>query len=91
MPLHHASRPSYNNPVDDLDEGDNAEAEEEAKESSKRGNEVHRAHPDAPLEFLRDHVLSQWRDALFTHDSFFAKKYVNNSNVLLPGVVEVHL
>ena len=49
-PVYHASRPSYNNPVDDLDEGDNAEAEEEAKESSKRGNEVHLIAPTVPSQ-----------------------------------------
>ena len=50
-PVHNASRPPDNNPVDDLDKGDDAEAEKEAEESSKWGDEVHRAHPDAPLEF----------------------------------------
>ena len=45
------SRPPDNNPVDDLDKGDDAEAEKEAEESSKRGDEVHRAHPDAPFKF----------------------------------------
>ena len=49
--MHNASRPPDNDPVDDLDEGDDAEAEKEAKESSKRGDEVHRANPDAPLKF----------------------------------------
>ena len=49
--MHDASRPSDNDPVDDLDEGDDAETEKEAEESSKRGDEVHRAHPDAPLKF----------------------------------------
>ena len=49
--MHNASRPPDNDPVDDLDEGDDAEAEKEAEESSKRGDEVHRAHPDAPLKF----------------------------------------
>ena len=49
--MHDAPRPPDNNPVDDLDKGDDAEAEKKAEESSKRGDEVHRAHPDAPLEF----------------------------------------
>ena len=49
--MHHTPRPPDNDPVDDLDEGDNAEAEKEAKESSERCDEVHWAHPDAPLEF----------------------------------------
>ena len=40
-----------NDPVDDLDKGNNAEAEKEAEESSKRGDEVHWAHPDASLKF----------------------------------------
>ena len=49
--VHQAPRPPDNDPVDDLDKGDDAEAEKEAEESSKRGDEVHRAHPNAPLEF----------------------------------------
>ena len=49
--VHHVSRPPENYPVDDLDKRDDAEAEKEAKESSKRGDEVHRAHLDAPLKF----------------------------------------
>ena len=49
--VHNVSWPPDNYPVDDLDKGDDAEAEKEAEESSKRGDEVHRAHPDAPLEF----------------------------------------
>ena len=49
--MHDASRPPDNYPVDDLDERDDAEAEKEAEESSKRGNKVHWAHPDAPLKF----------------------------------------
>ena len=49
--MHDALRPPDNYPVDDLDKGDDAEAEKEAEESSKRGDEVHRAHPDAPLKF----------------------------------------
>ena len=52
LPLHHDSRPPDNYPVDDLDKGDDAEAEKEAKdEPSKRGDEVNRAHLDAPLKF----------------------------------------
>ena len=49
--LHHVSRPLDYYPVDDLNKGDDAEAEKEAEESSKRGDEVHRAHLDAPLKF----------------------------------------
>ena len=49
--VQHVSRPPENYPVDDLDKGDDAEAEKEAEESSKRGDEVHWAHPDAPLIF----------------------------------------
>ena len=49
--VQHVSRPPDNYPVDDLDKGDDAEAEKEAEESSKRGDEVHRAHLDAPLKF----------------------------------------
>ena len=46
----HVSGHPDNDPVENLDEGDDAEAEEEAKESSKGSNEVHWSHPDAPLK-----------------------------------------
>ena len=50
FPIQHVSGPPDNYPVDDLDKGDDAEAEKEAEESSKRGDEVHWAHSDAPLK-----------------------------------------
>ena len=37
-------------PVENLNEGDDAESKTEAKESSKGGDEVHRTHSDAPLK-----------------------------------------
>ena len=46
-------RPPDNTPIDDIEKGDDVEpkkAEKETKESAERGDEVHRAHPDAPLE-----------------------------------------
>ena len=49
--VQHVPGPSYNYPVDDLDKGDDAEAEKEAEESSKRGDEVHWSHLDPPLKF----------------------------------------
>ena len=49
--LQHASRSPDNQPVENLDKGDDAEAEKEAEESAKGGDEVHRAHLDAPLKF----------------------------------------
>ena len=49
--VHQAPRPPDNDPVDDLDKGDDAKAQKEAEESSKRGDEVNRAHPDASLKF----------------------------------------
>ena len=49
--VQHISGPPDNYPVDDLDKGDDAEAEKEAEESSKRGDEVHRVQLDAPLKF----------------------------------------
>ena len=39
-------------PIDNLEEGDDAEPKAEAKEPSKGGNEVHRSHPDASLQFF---------------------------------------
>ena len=37
-------------PVDNLEEGDDAEPKAEAKKASKRGDEVHGAHSDASLK-----------------------------------------
>ena len=51
FPVQHVSRTPDNQPVENLDKGDDTEAEKEAEESSKRGDEVHRAHLDAPLKF----------------------------------------
>ena len=37
-------------PVENLNEGDDAESKTEAKESSKGGDEVHRPNPNASLQ-----------------------------------------
>ena len=50
FPVQHNSRPPNNYPVDDLDKRDDAEAEKEAKESTKRGDEVNWSHLDPPLK-----------------------------------------
>ena len=39
-----------NSPVHNLDKGDDAEAKAEPKQASKGGDEVNRAHSDAPLK-----------------------------------------
>ena len=83
------SENSSSNPVDDLDEGDDAEAKAEAKESSKGGCKVHRAHPDAPLQLWK--YCDVQCHVLLTHDSVLAKEDVDKSNILLPGVVELIL
>ena len=49
--VQHVSGPPDNYPVDDLDKGDDAEAEKKAKEPSKRGDEVNWSHLDPPLKF----------------------------------------
>ena len=46
----YVSRHPDDHPVEKLNEGDDAEAQEEAKEPSKGSNEVHWSHPDAPLK-----------------------------------------
>ena len=45
-----SAKPSKN-PIDDFDEGDDTEAKTKTKEAAKRGDEIHRTHPDAPLHF----------------------------------------
>ena len=90
--MHHTPRPPDNDPVDDLDKGNDAEAEKEAEESSKRGDEVHRTHPDAPLKFLRETMLyAPPKKTLLTHDSLLAEKDVDNGDILLPGIVNAPL
>ena len=51
FPVKHVSGPPDNYPVDDLDKRDDAAAEKEAKESTKRGDEVNWSHLDPPLKF----------------------------------------
>ena len=46
----HVSGHPDNDPVENLDEGDDAEAQEEAEEPSEAGDEVNRAHSDAPFK-----------------------------------------
>ena len=46
----HISRHPDNHPVEKLNEGDDAEAQEEAEEPSEAGDEVNRAHSDAPFK-----------------------------------------
>ena len=46
---HIPSEPS-NSPVHNLDEGDDAEAKAESKQASEGGDEVNRAHSDAPFK-----------------------------------------
>ena len=43
-------------PIDNLEEGDDAEPKAEAKEPSKGGNELHWSHPDASLQFFRKSI-----------------------------------
>ena len=47
----------YGGPVNDLQEGDDAEAKEKTKEAAKRGDKLHRTHRDASLHFLEFHIL----------------------------------
>ena len=76
-------------PVDDLQKWDDAESKTEAKEPSEGCNEVDRTHSDASLK-LWENVSNSWK-IIFTHDSVLAKEDVDNSNVLLPSIVEVIL
>ena len=50
---------SDSGPVDDLNEGDNAAAEEKAKESAQRGNELNWSHRDASLELFWERKVSR--------------------------------
>ena len=53
----HVSGEPSNSPVYNLDEGDDAEAKAEPKEASKRGDKVHGAHPDAPLQLYKGGIF----------------------------------
>ena len=46
------SKNASGRPVDDLNERYDTEAKTEAKEATKRGNEVHWTHSDAPLQLF---------------------------------------
>ena len=46
-------------PVDELDEGDDATAKEEAKESAQRGNELNWSHRDASLKLFWERQVSR--------------------------------
>ena len=46
----YVSRHPDDHPVEKLNEGGDAETQEEAKEPSKAGDEVNRAHSDAPFK-----------------------------------------
>ena len=46
-----------NDPVDDLEKGDDAESKTEAKEPSKGGNKVHRTHSDASLKLWSKKII----------------------------------
>ena len=46
-------------PVDELDEGDDATAKEEAKESAQRGNELNWSHRDASLKLFWERKVSR--------------------------------
>ena len=41
-------------PVDDLEEGDNAEAKKEAKESAKGRDKLNRSHRDSSLQLFHE-------------------------------------
>ena len=60
--MHDAPRPPDNDPIDDLDKGDDAEAKKEAKESAERCDELYRSHPDAPLIIWEEmfYILGYW-------------------------------
>ena len=85
-PTENVSGHSDNDPVENLNEGDDAESKTEAKESSKGGDEVHRTHSDASLKLWENwKILSN----IFTHDRLLAKEDVDNGNVLFPGIVHI--
>ena len=79
------------NPVDDLEEWDDTESKTEAKEPSKGGHEVHRTHSDASLKLYKDFRWPIIFQIHITHDSILAEEDVNDSNILLPSIVELIL
>ena len=79
------------NPVDDLQEWDDTESETEAKEPSQGGHEVHRTHSDASLKLYKDFRWPIIFQIHITHDSILAEEDVNDSNILLPSIVELVL
>ena len=51
LPPEHVSGRLDNHPVENLNEGDDAESKKESKDASQGGDELHGTHPHAPLKF----------------------------------------
>ena len=58
--LHTSPHKDNAEPVDDLHEGNEAEAQEQTKHSAKRGDEINDGHPLAPLIFFKTKLLRIW-------------------------------
>ena len=60
FPQHSSPDEDNTEPVDDLHEGNEAEAQEQTKHSPKRGDEVYDGHPLASLIFFKTKLLRIW-------------------------------
>ena len=60
----------------DLNEWNDAETKAEAENPPKRGEKLHRSHPDASLQLCREFVFNEQSLMKITHDSLLAKEDV---------------
>ena len=76
-------------PVDDLEEGDNAEAKKETKESAKGRDKLNRSHQDSSLQLFHEEKKrkSIYCKEILTHNSLLSKEDVEGGKVFLPSIV----
>ena len=73
----------------DLNEWNDAETKAEAENPPKRGEKLHRSHPDASLQLCREFVFNEQSLMKITHDSLLAKEDVQYCQIFFPGIVGV--
>ena len=54
-------------PVDDLEEGDEAESKAKSKEAAHQGDELNRTHADSPLHLCKSNLRARRKTQLYVH------------------------
>ena len=77
-------------PVDDFQEGNDAEPKEKAKKSSKGGDKLNRSHGNASLQLYHKKLMRLYvKEISFTYHSFLSKENVESGNILIPGIISI--